>query len=71
MKSVLITGGAGFVGSTIADRLLNRGDFVVVIDNRVDGMFVNMLNIEVVLPIIGEVGNTSVGFGRGITIVID
>lgn len=30
---VLITGGAGFVGSNLADRLLARGDEVVVIDN--------------------------------------
>ena len=30
---VLITGGAGFIGSHLADRLLERGDEVVVIDN--------------------------------------
>ena len=30
---VLITGGAGFIGSHLADRLLNRGDEVLVIDN--------------------------------------
>jgi UDP-glucose 4-epimerase len=30
---VLITGGAGFVGSNLADRLLARGDHVIVIDN--------------------------------------
>jgi UDP-glucose 4-epimerase len=30
---VLITGGAGFIGSHLADRLLDRGDEVVVIDN--------------------------------------
>jgi UDP-glucose 4-epimerase len=30
---VLITGGAGFLGSNLADRLLARGDQVVVIDN--------------------------------------
>jgi UDP-glucose 4-epimerase len=34
---VLITGGAGFIGSTIADRLLGRGDEVVVIDNYATG----------------------------------
>ena len=33
MKNFLITGGAGFIGSTVAERLLNRGDRVVVVDN--------------------------------------
>lgn len=30
---ILITGGAGFIGSTLADRLLARGDEVLVLDN--------------------------------------
>ncbi|TMI99058.1 MAG: NAD-dependent epimerase/dehydratase family protein [Bacillati bacterium ANGP1] len=34
---VLITGGAGFVGSHLADRLLARKDLVLVIDNYVTG----------------------------------
>jgi len=34
---VLITGGAGFVGSHLADRLLGRGDAVLVIDNYATG----------------------------------
>lgn len=34
---VLITGGAGFVGSHLTDRLLSRGDEVCVIDNFVTG----------------------------------
>ena len=33
MKNFLITGGAGFIGSTVAERLLNNGDKVVVVDN--------------------------------------
>ncbi len=32
-KKVVITGGAGFIGSSIADELLKRGDSVIVIDN--------------------------------------
>jgi UDP-glucose 4-epimerase len=34
---VLITGGAGFIGSHLADRLLARGDSVLVIDNYSTG----------------------------------
>ena len=34
---VLITGGAGFIGSCLADRLLERGDEVLVIDNYSTG----------------------------------
>src|SRR5438105_3294405 len=34
---VLITGGAGFIGSHLADRLLDRRDEVVIIDNFATG----------------------------------
>jgi UDP-glucose 4-epimerase len=37
MMKVLITGGAGFIGSHLADRLLGRGDQVLVIDNYATG----------------------------------
>jgi UDP-glucuronate 4-epimerase len=33
MKRVLVTGAAGFIGSHVAERLLNRGDSVVGLDN--------------------------------------
>ena len=33
MRSVLVTGGAGFIGSHLADALLARGDRVTIVDN--------------------------------------
>ena len=33
----LVTGGAGFIGSHLIDRLIERGDEVVVLDNLSSG----------------------------------
>lgn len=38
----VVTGGAGFLGSHLVDRLLERGDRVVVIDNLLTGNWVNL-----------------------------
>lgn len=40
---VLITGGSGFVGSHLTDRLLSRGDEVLVIDNYATGRRDNLV----------------------------
>ena len=42
MARVVITGGAGFLGSHLADALLARGDHVVAIDNLVTGARANI-----------------------------
>ena len=42
----LITGGAGFIGSHLADRLLVRGDQVVILDNLSTGSANNLLGIK-------------------------
>ena len=34
MDKILITGGAGFIGSNIVDELIDRGHRVIVIDNE-------------------------------------
>ena len=39
---VLITGGAGFVGSHLVDHYLRRGDEVIVIDNLITGQEENV-----------------------------
>lgn len=41
-KRILITGGAGFIGSHIADKLLNMGISVVIIDNESTGLLSNV-----------------------------
>ena len=41
-KKVLVTGGAGFIGSSVADYLLARGDNVVIIDEMNDYYDVNI-----------------------------
>jgi nucleoside-diphosphate-sugar epimerase len=43
---VLITGGAGFVGSHLAEALLDRGDEVFVIDNLSTGSIDNIVHLK-------------------------
>jgi len=42
MTKALITGGAGFIGSHLAQRLLDNGDEVIVIDNLSTGRLANL-----------------------------
>ena len=42
----LITGGAGFVGSHLAEEILNQGDDVLVLDNLSTGLHENLAHIE-------------------------
>jgi len=37
MKKILVTGGAGFIGSHLCQRLINQGDYVICIDNFFTG----------------------------------
>ena len=43
---ILITGGAGFVGSHLADRLFNEGHEITVIDDLSTGRYANIAHLE-------------------------
>ena len=45
-KRILITGGAGFIGSNLAEKLLNLGAKVTVLDNFSTGKRENLVNIK-------------------------
>lgn len=70
---VLITGGAGFVGSHIADRLLARGDQVLVIDNYATGRRDNLTpqaGLEVVEGTIADKALVDQTFGQFVPDVV-
>jgi dTDP-glucose 4,6-dehydratase len=48
MKTVLVTGGAGFLGSHLCDRFIREGYKVIAMDNLITG---DMKNIEHLMPL--------------------
>ena len=46
MAKHLITGGAGFIGSHLADYLIGRGEEVIIIDNLSTGKYENIRHLE-------------------------
>jgi len=47
MKKILVTGGAGFIGSHLCDRLISSGDEVICLDNFHTG---SLKNVQHLLP---------------------
>lgn len=45
MTTVLVTGGAGFLGSHLCDRLIERGDDVICVDNFFTGRKQNIRHL--------------------------
>ena len=46
MKNILVTGGAGFLGSHLCEYLINRGDNIVCLDNLFTGNKNNIKHLE-------------------------
>ena len=46
MKKVLVTGGAGFIGSHLCERLLNDGNRVICLDNYFTGRKENVVHLQ-------------------------
>jgi UDP-glucuronate decarboxylase len=45
MKRILVTGGAGFIGSFLCERLLNEGNEVICLDNFFTGSKANIIHL--------------------------
>jgi UDP-glucose 4-epimerase len=56
---ILITGGSGQVGSTVADMLLDRGDHVLSLDNFATGRRDNLYSHENLIQIEGSISDWS------------
>jgi UDP-glucose 4-epimerase len=71
---IVVTGGAGFIGSHLTDRLLARGDEVVVIDNFVTGRRDNLPDSAPGLTLIegdiAEDADLERAFARGADVVV-
>lgn len=44
--NILVTGGAGFIGSHLCDYLISKGEYVSVIDNLSTGSFENIVHLQ-------------------------
>ena len=45
MKRILVTGGAGFIGSHLCERLVNEGNDVICLDNYYTGSKENVWHL--------------------------
>ena len=72
MSSYLVTGGAGFIGSHLAEALLRRGERVRVVDSFITGKRKNLQHLSNVELLEGDLGDLAVAHAavRGIQYVL-
>ncbi len=63
MASYLVTGGAGFIGSHVVEALVARGERVRVVDNLSTGRSENLVHIDGVDLVIGDLADPAVANG--------
>lgn len=66
MRNVLVTGGAGFIGSHVAEALVNRGDRVRVLDNLSTGKISNLAAVRERIEFIEADLNNEAAVGRAV-----
>ena len=59
-NTYLVTGGAGFIGSHLAEELVRRGERVRVVDSLITGKRENLAHLPEVELQIGEIGRAHV-----------
>jgi len=60
MSSYLVTGGAGFIGSHLAEELLRRGERVRIVDSFITGKRTNLAHLPHVELVEGDLANPGV-----------
>jgi mannan polymerase II complex MNN10 subunit len=62
---ILITGGAGFIGSHLAEKLLAEGHHVTILDNLSTGRYANIAHVDQSQPMDILISQDCSGFNLG------
>lgn len=77
MRKILVTGGAGFIGSNLCEELVKKGDYVICLDNFSTGRIENIQglidnNSDRFKLIVGDIRNldTCLNAVNGVDVVV-